>query len=89
MLNSKKGIDPIKIKKEIQNRMWKGVGVVRNEKQMGEALKKIYKLRNKKVIISGNLKMNKKLIAALDIKNMFPICEMIIKSALFRRLYFR
>ena len=29
--------------------------------------------------------MNEKLIAALDIQNMFPTCEMIIKSALLRK----
>ena len=35
--------------------------------------------------ISGNLRMNEKLIAVLDVKNMLPTCEMILKSALARK----
>ena len=84
-LGNKKGVDPITIKKEIQQMMWRNVGVVRNGKHLKLALKELDKFKKVKLDVGNSLSMNEKLIAALDIRNMFPTCEMIIKSALFRK----
>ncbi len=82
---NKSGRDPIEVKKQIQKIMWDNVGVVRNGKDMKKALKELDKFKKTKLKITGQLKTNQKLICALDIKNMIPTCEMIIKSALFRK----
>ncbi len=81
----KQGRDPIAMKKEIQKIMWKDVGVVRNAKDMKKALKSLTKLKRIPLKVGSSLKMNEKLIAALDVQNMFPTCEMILKSALHRK----
>lgn len=84
LAGNKKGKDPIDVKKKIQEIMWKHVGVVRNTKDMTKALKEIAKLKKIRLKIEGSLKTNQRLIAALDVHSMFPICDMIIKSALMR-----
>ncbi len=83
-LNSN-GKDSLKIKKKIQDIMWKNVGVVRNGKDMRNALEELQKIKKIKLKTGKKLKNNLKLIAALDVINMIPTCEMIIKSALFRK----
>lgn len=85
MVNIKNGLNPIDIKKEIQNIMWKYVGVVRNGRQMKSALKRLVNLKKIPLAVGNSLKMNERLIACLDVRNMFPTCEMIIRSALFRK----
>jgi len=79
------GRDPIKVKKSIQNLMWKSVGVVRSKKDMEKVLKELSKYRKTPLKVGSSLKRNMNLIAALDVQNMFHACEMIIKSALFRK----
>ncbi|MAG47709.1 succinate dehydrogenase [archaeon] len=83
-LGNERGKDPIKIKKDIQNLMWRNVGVVRKARDMKKALKKLHKYKKLKFKVDNSLIMNENLIAALDIRNMLPTCEMIIRSALFR-----
>lgn len=80
-----KGRDPIEIKKEIQKMMWKHAGVVRNAKELKKALKEIERYEKMKFKVAAELKMNEKLIAALDVKNMIPTCKMILLSALYRK----
>jgi len=80
-----KGSNPIAIKKRIQEMMWKRVGVVRKASDMKKALVELEKIKKIKLKTGSKLKMNEKLIAALDVRNMLPTCEMIIKSALFRK----
>jgi len=84
-LKNKSGKNPIEVKKDIQKVMWKYVGVVRNGKDMKKALNELKKFKKMKLNPGNNLKMNEKLIAALDVENMLIICEMIIKCALFRK----
>jgi len=79
------GKNPIKVKRDIQKMMWRYVGVVRNKRGMLKALSAIEKFKKVKLRTGRKLKMNEKLIASLDIKNMIPTCEMIIKSALYRK----
>ena len=81
----KKGQDPILVKENIQQMMWKNVGVVRTAKKMKKGLKELERWKKVKLKVTGRAKMNEKLIAALDVKNMLTTCEMIIKSALHRK----
>jgi len=81
----KSGKNPLEVKQQLMEEMWQYVGVERNEKGLQTALKKLQKYKNIKLKITGSLKMNKNLIAALDIRNMIPTCEMIIKAALKRK----
>jgi len=84
-LKIKSGDNPIKVKKDIQKLMWLHAGVVRNGKMLKKGISKLKKYKKIKLKIGGKLKMNEKLIAALDINNMIPICEMILKCALIRK----
>jgi len=85
MLKIKKGKNPIEVKKEIQEIMWKAAWVIRNKTDMEKGLRKLEKLKKTNLLVRGNLKMNEKLIAALDVRNMLPTCEMILLSALYRK----
>lgn len=80
----KKGKNPLEVKKEIQQLMWDHVGVIRTEKEMKKGLERLGKYRDLTYSIGPERKMNEKWIAALDIRNMLPVCEMILLSALER-----
>jgi len=84
-LKNKNGKNPINVIKDIQSLMWENVGVMRNGKNMTTALKKIQNYKKIKLNTGNKLKMNEKLVAALDVNNMIPTCEMIVRSALFRK----
>jgi succinate dehydrogenase / fumarate reductase flavoprotein subunit len=83
-LHQDNGEDPIEAKKELQQVMWKHVGVIREAKGMETGLQELESFQMKKFSIGSVFKRNKKLIAALDYRNMLPTCEMIIRSALMR-----
>jgi succinate dehydrogenase / fumarate reductase flavoprotein subunit len=85
LLKGKQGRNPLEVKKEIQQMMWMHAGVVRNEKGLLQALKAIEWYRKISLKVKGSLKRNMFLLAALDVKNMLPTCEMILKSALARK----
>jgi len=85
IVEQKQGKNPITVKQDLQKMMWKYAGVVRNGRDMQKALQELAKFRKTKFKIGGSLQMNEKLIAALDIQNALPTCEMIIKSALLRK----
>jgi len=85
LIDVKKGKNPLQIKKDIQELMWKNVGVVRDAKKMKNALKQINKFKKIALKVPKKLNSNEKLLAALDIQNMLPTCEMIVKSALMRK----
>jgi len=82
--SSKEGRDPIEAKKDIQKLMWNGVGVIRDQKTMESALGSLDSFRDLTFAIGSDLQSNENLIAALDVHNMIPTCEMIIRSALMR-----
>jgi succinate dehydrogenase / fumarate reductase flavoprotein subunit len=84
LLNTK-GHDPITVKKQIQEMMWDKVGVVKNGRHLKQALGQLQVFKDMKLATGTTMRNNKKLIAALDIQNMLPTCEMIIRSALFRK----
>jgi succinate dehydrogenase / fumarate reductase, flavoprotein subunit len=85
LFNNNVGKNPIDVKWQIQQLMWKAVGVVRTGETLKTALSSLKKLSKTKLKVPKGLKMNEKLIAALDIQNMIPTCEMIILSALYRK----
>lgn len=85
MLTVKQGKDPLTVKQDIQKMAWKFLWVVRNEQGLKKALKELEQFRNIPLKAGSSLKRNEKLIAALDVKNMFPTCEMIVRSALYRK----
>jgi len=80
-----KGQNPIMLKRDLQTMMWDNVGVVRTSKQLKKALKGLDKFKSINLKVGNSLKMNEKLVAALDLNNMIPTCELIIKSALMRK----
>ena len=82
---SSKGQDSINKKKEFQLNMWKHVGVVRDKKSMENGLKYIEKFKKMRFKTGSSFKKNEKLMNALDLQNMIPTSEMIIKSALKRK----
>jgi len=84
-LEVKTGKNPIEVKKEIQEIMWKYAWVVRNKADMEKGLRELEKFKKIKLSLRGSLKNNEKLIASLDVKNMLPTCEMILLSALYRK----
>ncbi|MBI1972446.1 FAD-binding protein [Candidatus Woesearchaeota archaeon] len=84
-LQIKRGKNPVHIKKELMQVMWDHVGVVRDGKTMKQALRLLERFKKMPLKSGGSLKMNEQLIAALDVANMLPTCEMIIRSALHRK----
>jgi len=85
VIKTKGGKNPITIKREIQQMMWKSAGVVRNEKNLKYGLRELKKYKIMKFSVEKNLATNERLIAALDVRNMLPTCEMILLSALHRK----
>ncbi len=75
------------IRKQLQETMWKYVGIVRNENQMKKGLLEIRRLRKefKKVKVKGGLKNNVDLKMALETSKMFDVCEAVVKSAMLRK----
>ena len=78
------GKNPTQVKREIQELMWRHVGVIRDERTMRRGLQKIAGYQNIPLNIGTSLKNNSRLPDALDVLHMPRICEMIILSALHR-----
>tara|TARA_Y100000310_G_scaffold343862_1_gene453546 strand:+ start:477 stop:2219 length:1743 start_codon:yes stop_codon:yes gene_type:complete len=85
LFHGSNGVDPLAEKRKLQEVMWKHVGVVRTGSGLKRGLKALELCCKKGMKISGGLKMNEQLIAALDVQNMLPTCEMIIRAAAFRK----
>ena len=84
----KKGsILPFEIKKELQNLMWDKVAIIRNEKDLKEALYHIKTLKEKlnDMDVNNETHYNKGLQEALEVINMVEIAELTVKSALIRK----
>lgn len=84
----KKGsILPFEIKKELQNLMWDKVAIIRNEKDLKEALSHIKTLKEKlnDMDVNNETHYNKGLQEALEVINMVEIAELTVKSALIRK----
>ncbi len=84
---NKKGIRAESIKEKLQGIMWEKVGIIRNEKDLQEALREIKKLKSyvKKIGVKGDLRYNHGWMSYIDIHNMILVSELIIMSALTRK----
>jgi len=81
------GENPYAIQKDLQEAMQDLVGIVRNEGEMREALKKIgnFKTRAEKTAVMGNREYNPGWHTALDLKNLLTVSEAITRTALERK----
>ncbi|HTV47818.1 MAG TPA: fumarate reductase/succinate dehydrogenase flavoprotein subunit [Phycisphaerae bacterium] len=80
-------VGPFQVQQELQDLMQNLVGIVRNEKEMLQALDGIAALwdQSKKVGVAGNRDYNPGWHTALDLKNLLTVSEAIARSALDRR----
>jgi fumarate reductase (CoM/CoB) subunit A len=79
--------DPYQIKNELKQIMWDNVSIIRNEKDLKNALIKVneLKLNLNDMNISNETQYNKSLKEGLEVINMIEIAILIIKSAILRR----
>jgi succinate dehydrogenase / fumarate reductase, flavoprotein subunit len=80
------GENPYQLQKDLQNTMQDLVGIVRNEREMREALGKIdsFKTRAEKAAVAGNREYNPGWHTVLDLKNLLTVSEAITRAALER-----
>jgi fumarate reductase (CoM/CoB) subunit A len=80
-------IKPLEFKNRIKNLMWENVSIVRDEKNLNEALKELNQMNKEldKLNVSYNSQYNTELVTALEVINMVEICILIVKSAILRR----
>jgi succinate dehydrogenase / fumarate reductase, flavoprotein subunit len=78
---------PYQVQKDLQDTMQDLVGIVRNEGEMREALRKIdgFKKRAERTVASGNREYNPGWHTALDLKNLLTVSEAITRGALERK----
>ena len=78
--------NPFEIQQELQKMMQDQVGIVRNEREMQDAVKGIHRLRERarRVAVSGNREYNPGWHTALDLRNLLAFSEAIARSALAR-----
>jgi fumarate reductase (CoM/CoB) subunit A len=84
----KKGtIRPKDFKNDIKTLMWEKVAIVRDEKNLNDALREIYRMRDEleNLDVKDAKQYNAELVTALEVINMIDICILIIKSAILRR----
>jgi fumarate reductase (CoM/CoB) subunit A len=80
-------IKPLEFKNRIKNLMWEKVSIVRDEKNLNEALKELNQMKKDldKLNVSYKSQYNTELVTALEVINMVEICILIVKSAILRR----
>ena len=84
----KKGsIKPQEFKDNIKKLMWEKVSIVRNEKDLNEALKQLQEMEKdlNKLDVNNQKQYNTDLVTALEVINMVEICILTVKSAILRR----
>lgn len=81
------GENPYQIQHELQDKMQDLVGIVRNEREMTQALDVIQHLRARaaRVHVAGNREYNAGWHTALDLGNMFSVSEAITRAGLERK----
>jgi succinate dehydrogenase / fumarate reductase flavoprotein subunit len=81
------GESPYQVQKDLQDAMQNLVGIVRNENEMREALRKIdvFKKRTEKAAVTGNREYNPGWHTAIDLKNLLTVSEAITRAALQRK----
>ena len=81
------GENPFTIQHDLQDTMQLGVGIVRNEEEMQEAMVKIGELRKRSdnVHVTGNVDFNPGWHTALDLHNLLNVSEAITTAAIERK----
>ncbi|MFX0133398.1 MAG: FAD-binding protein [Candidatus Hodarchaeota archaeon] len=88
LLNSKGSYEVKDLRTELQDLMWKYVGLFRNQKGLENALEKIKELKEKYKEVNVGDKgriFNTALIYALELENLLDLAECIVLSALARK----
>jgi len=84
----KNEVRPIELIRNLQDLMWKNVGIIRDENGLKEALKKLEKIKLEefpKISLNNNRKIfNREWMEYLELSNMIDNAEMITKAALCR-----
>jgi succinate dehydrogenase / fumarate reductase flavoprotein subunit len=78
---------PYAVQYALQDMMQDLVGIVRQEKEMLQALERIEQLkaRAQRVAVSGNREYNPGWHTAIDLNNLLTVCEMVTRAALERK----
>ena len=81
------GENPYRVQSDLQETMQDLVGIVRNESDMQEALRRIwqFKERSNRVGVSGHREYHAGWHTALDVRNLLDISECIARSAIERK----
>ena len=80
-------IKPQELKKRIKKLMWEKVSIIRNEKNLNEALKELMEMEKSlnDLKVEDKKQYNTDLHTALEVINMVQIATLVVKSAILRR----
>jgi fumarate reductase (CoM/CoB) subunit A len=81
------GVDPTKVRDELQTLMWKNVGIVRDGHELSSNLEALERLKEEllpKLYVSGK-DLPQELRRALELENMVLVAEIITRAALMRK----
>ena len=80
-------IKPQELKKRIKQLMWEKVSIIRNEKNLNEALKELMEMEKSlnDLKVEDKKQYNTDLQTALEVINMIQIATLVVKSAILRR----
>jgi succinate dehydrogenase / fumarate reductase flavoprotein subunit len=81
------GEGPYQVQHELEDIMQNLVGIVRREEEMGQALDRIRRLRERaqRAAVSGHREYNPGWHTALDLENLLTVSEAVTRAALERR----
>ena len=80
-------VKPQELKKRIKQLMWEKVSIIRNEKNLNEALKELMEIEKSlnELKVEDKKQYNTDLQTALEVINMIQIATLVVKSAILRR----
>lgn len=80
-------VKPQELKKRIKQLMWEKVSIIRNEKNLNEALKELMEMEKSlnELKVEDKKQYNTDLQTALEVINMVQIATLVVKSAILRR----
>ena len=80
-------INPIEFKNNLKKLMWEKVGIVRDEKNLNEALRQLQEMEKElnDLKVENKAQYNTELVTALEVINMVEIAILVVKSAILRR----
>lgn len=80
-------IKPSEIKENIKKLMWEKVSIIRNEKNLNEALRELLEMKKElsKMDIPSKTQYNSELVNGLEVINMIEIAILSVKAAILRR----